>query len=112
MKLGDKILQLRKEINLNREELGKIVGTSGAMIGKYERNEMVPSVEMAKKIAQALNVSLDYLTGDTTVLIKDKKMMKRLEDIENLDDNTKNTLFQVIDTFLRDAKTRQAYIGH
>lgn len=34
------------------------VGTSGAMIGKYERDEMTPSVEMAKKIADALNVSL------------------------------------------------------
>lgn len=109
MKLGDKITELRKQKNFNREQLGKMVGTSGAMIGKYERNEMIPSVEMAKKIAQALDVSLDYLTGDTTILVKDKKMIKRLEDIDSLDENTKNTLFQVIDTFLRDAKARTAY---
>lgn len=32
-----------------------------------------------------------------------------LEDIENLDVETKTTLFRVIDTFLRDAKTRSAY---
>jgi len=109
MELGNKILELRKNNNLNREELGKTVGTSGAMIGKYERNEMNPSVDMAKKIAEALEVSLDYLVGDASVLIKDKKMMKRLEDIQTLDNNTKDTLFLVIDTFLRDYKTRQAY---
>jgi|SRR5690554_5729259 len=109
MKIGNKIIELRKQNNLNREELGKSVGTSGAMIGKYERNEMVPSVEMAKKIAEALDVSLDYLTGDSSVLVKDKKMIKRLEDIDDLDENTKTTLFQVIDTFLRDAKARTAY---
>ncbi len=36
---------------------------------------------------------------------------KRLEisDIENLDDDTKSTLFKVIDTFIKEAKTRQAY---
>lgn len=109
MNLGDKIIELRKQIDLNREELGKVVGTSGAMIGKYERNEMNPSVGMAQKIAQALDVSLDYLTGDTSVLIKDRKMIKRLEDIQTLDSGTKTTLFQVIDTFLRDAKARTAY---
>ncbi len=37
-------------------------------------------------------------------------MMKiRLEDIENLDTNTKQALFIVIDTFLRDSKARKAY---
>ena len=39
----------------------------------------------------------------------DKDTLKRLNNIENLDENTKNTLFNVIDTFLRDAKARVAY---
>jgi len=108
-KLGDKIVDLRKEKNLNREELGKLVGTSGAMIGKYERNEMTPSVEMAKNIAEALDVSLDYLVGSTFTLIRDKKMLKRLEDIEGLTLEDKNKVFDLIDVIIRDAKTRQAY---
>ena len=34
---------------------------------------------------------------------------KRLEDIETLDGSTKSVLFNIIDTFLRDAKARKAY---
>lgn len=49
MKIGDKISSLRKQKGLNRDELGKIVGTSGAVIGRYERDEITPSVEIAKK---------------------------------------------------------------
>ncbi len=33
------------------------------MIGKYERGDAVPSIEAAKKIADAIQVSLDYLAG-------------------------------------------------
>ena len=109
MKLGDKILELRKQNNLNREELGKTVGTSGAMIGKYERNEMMPSVEMAKKIAEALKVSLDYLAGSSSFTIKDKEMMERLENIETLSNDDRVKIFNYMDLIIRDAKARQAY---
>jgi len=34
---------------------------------------------IAKKIVEALGVSLDYLVDDITVLVKDKKMIYRLE---------------------------------
>jgi transcriptional regulator with XRE-family HTH domain len=37
----------------------------GDIIGKYERNEVKPSIEVAAKIANALEVSLDYLVGKT-----------------------------------------------
>jgi len=40
MKIGDKISSLRKQKGLNRDELGKIIGTSGAVIGRYERDEI------------------------------------------------------------------------
>lgn len=71
MKLGDKISALRKENGLNRGEFVKMIGTSGAVIGRYERDEITPSVEIAKKMADALEVSLDYLTGNANFAIQD-----------------------------------------
>ena len=50
MNISDKILKLRKERNWSQEELAKKIGTSGPIIGRYEREEMVPSVEIAKKL--------------------------------------------------------------
>ena len=42
-------------------------------------------------------------------LAADKETLKRLQHIEELDSNTRDTLFTVIDTFLRDAKAKQTY---
>ena len=74
-----------------------------------ERNDNLPSIEMALKIAKIFDVSVDYLLGEGKHASFDKDTLKRLNNIENLDENTKQTLFNVIDTFLRDAKARVAY---
>ena len=47
-----------------RYEPGRQPDISHSIIGKYERGEPVPSIEVAKKIADALGVSLDYLVGE------------------------------------------------
>lgn len=62
MNIGDKITDLRKQKNMNQTELGKAAGVSREIIGRYERNEVMPSIEVAAKIAEALDVSLDYLS--------------------------------------------------
>lgn len=94
---------------MSQEELAKKVGASRIMIGNYERNENTPSVEVVYKIAKVFNVTVDYLLGQSAFAQYDKEMIKRLENIEELDEPTKQTLFSVIDTFLRDAKARKAY---
>ena len=78
------------------------------IIGKYERDEVKPSVEVAAKIADALEVSLDFLVGKTNVEI-DAKALKRLQDIQKLNDNDKATVFEMVDAFLRDRKAKKAY---
>lgn len=104
MKIGDKISSLRKQKGLNRDELGKIVGTSGAVIGRYERDEITPSVEIAKKMADALDVSLDYLTGSTNFVIQDKKMLYRLELLQKIAQPERDRILLVMDSLLRDAQ--------
>jgi transcriptional regulator with XRE-family HTH domain len=105
MDLGNTIVKLRKEKNLSREDLGNEVGTSGAIIGRYERNEITPSVEVALNIANALEVSLDYLVGSTSATVKDKKMVYRLELLEKISKEDKETILKVVDSLLKDAQT-------
>ena len=45
--------------------MGKLLGIDGDAYGRYERAEVKPSIEMATKIAEVLEVSLDYLVGKT-----------------------------------------------
>ena len=91
MTFGEHITTLRKRKSISQSELGKAVGTSGDIIGKYERDEVKPSVEVASKISDALEVSLDFLVGKTNVEI-DSKALKRLQDIQKLNDNDKATV--------------------
>lgn len=106
----DKIIaDLRKAKNWSQTELATNSGVSREMIGKYERSEDVPSIDAAKKIADALEVSLDNLVGEGLLNGFDKKTLKRFQELEHLEDDKKKTLFDLIDTYIRDAKARKAY---
>ena len=89
--------------------LGRNSGVSREMIGKYERGEAVPSIDAAKKIADAFEVSMDYLVGEGVNVSFDKKNLKRLQDIEKLDDATKDKLYFVIDNIVQNYKAKKAY---
>lgn len=109
LNIGERIIALRKKKSWSQSDLAKAIEASRDMIGKYERNDNLPSIEVAFKLANAFDVSVDYLLGKGQYASYDKDTIRRLQDIENLDPDTKQTLFQVIDTFLRDSKARLAY---
>jgi transcriptional regulator with XRE-family HTH domain len=111
MAIGDKIVKLRKERRWSQQHLAKKLGTSGPIIGRYERSEMVPSVEVAKKLADIFGVTLDYLVDDTGRIaeIKDRTMLEQLMQIEALEQEEKKTIAHVLDSLLRDAKAKKAY---
>ena len=108
MTLGEHITLLRKKKGLSQADLGKAIGTSGDIIGRYERDEVKPSIEVVIKMADAIEVSLDFLVGKTNVEI-DNKTLKRLQDIQKLNEQDKLHIFELLDAFLRDRKTKKAY---
>lgn len=55
---------------------------SRVMTGKYESGEAIPSVDAAKKIADAFGVSLDYLVGGTNQNSFDKRTVDTIKDLE------------------------------
>ena len=109
MNIAKIIADLRKGKGWSQADLAKKTDISQVMVGKYERGDAIPSIEVAQKIAQALEVSLDYLVGEGANSKFDKMTLIRIEEIERLDGDRKKTLFDVIDTFVRDAKGRKAF---
>lgn len=109
MNTGKIIVELREKKGMNQGDLAARSGVSRVMIGKYERGEASPSIDAAKKIADALEVSLDHLVGEGIYKGFDKKTLQRFRDLEHLEDDKKKTLFDLIDTYIRDAKARKAY---
>ena len=108
-KIGDRIAYLRKVKGISQTDLANHIKASREAIGKYERNEAMPSVDTAKKIADVFEVTLDFLIDESANASFDKLTVKRLKDIELLNEDDRKTLFSIMDAFLRDAKARKAY---
>jgi len=83
MTIGEHIALLRKRKKLSQAALGKSVGTSGDIIGRYERDIITPSIEVIMKIADALNVSIDFLVGKSSLEL-DTQTLGRMEEIATL----------------------------
>src|SRR5882724_9040990 len=103
MNIGNKIAELRKQKDLSQTDFAKAVGVSREMIGRYERNEVMPSIEVAKKIADALGVSLDYLAGEGKQASFDKQTLTLIHEIEELEPTIKEKLFFLANAVIRDS---------
>lgn len=108
MSFGKRLIDARKNRGLSQDELAKMIGTKGPAIGRYERGVAKPTIEVAIKLANALDVSLDYLVGKIDVEF-DHAALRRLIDISVLPEKDKNFMLRAIDGLLRDIKTQAAY---
>ena len=108
---GKKIADLRKEKKLSQAELAKQLSTSTSVIGRYERDEMMPSIEAAKKLAALLNTTVGYLLGETEEdeLFKDPSMLRRLKELNNLPEQDKEYIIYTLDGLLQNVKARKAF---
>ena len=109
LNIGERITQLRKAKNLSQDELAGKAGVSRTIIGNYERNANSPSIEVLLKLANVFNVSVDFLLGEGSLASFDKELLRRIEDIEGLDSDTKQHLFFLIDNVIQNSKTKKAF---
>lgn len=103
MDLGSRISELRKAKDWSQSKLAKNIEVSRQIVGRYERNDAVPSIDVAKRIADVLEVSLDYLVGNTEQKI-DKITLGRIQEINKLKDTDKNLVYAFLDAFITKSK--------
>lgn len=108
MSFGSRLLEARKKKGISQEELARFLNTKGPVIGRYERDEMKPSIEVAAKMADYLDVSLDYLVGAADELI-DKKTLSRVLELQQLPEDIQEKIFYFMDMSIRDFKAKKAY---
>lgn len=61
MKLGEKILELRKKNGFSQEQLGEKINVTRQTISNWELGETSPNPEQLKLLSKVLNVSIDEL---------------------------------------------------
>ena len=61
---------------------------------------MKPSIEAAAKMAQILDVSLDWLVGHTDMEL-DKKMIQRIQQVTKMEAKDREHVFAMLDAFIK-----------
>ena len=77
-RFGQRIKQLRQELNLSQRDFAEKIGVTASALSAYEKGQKNPSVNVAIEIASTFKVSLDWLCG-----LKDGATSKEL--IESVD---------------------------
>ncbi len=75
----ERIKFLRTSLGLNQIEFGKKIGVTKQSVCNWENGNIMPSVEMFKKIAQTYSVSADYLLGLSDTLTVDVSGLSKNE---------------------------------
>ena len=101
---GKKLRECREAKGLSQSELARQLDTHHSIIGKYERDEVKPSIDVVKKITGLLGTTVGYLLGETqeTNLFKDPNLLKRFNEINSLDE--KECVYSLMDAFLAKSK--------
>jgi transcriptional regulator with XRE-family HTH domain len=84
--------KLREAKDFSQAELARQISSHHSIIGKYERDEVKPTVDVIKKLAEVLDTNISFLMGETENqnVFKDPLMFKRMVGIEALHLKTKN----------------------
>lgn len=95
-----------KAKSLSQQDLAKLLDTSYTVIGKYERDEMKPSIDVANKLAKLVDTTVGYLLGESknTNVLKDPAMLKRLNDINSFTEKEREHILYALDALIKNAK--------
>lgn len=110
----NRIIEMRKNKNWSQSQPADKVGMSYTQIRYYETKGAQPPVEGLKKIADAIDSSVNFLingiTEDkTNACLNDAEVIQYLKKMDALAAKDKSVLNRDIAGFIRDTKTKSAF---
>lgn len=102
---GEHLKELRSEKNISQSELANLIGMHSTHISRYERDLTQPTLEVIKKIAEALSVSTDaliYGSSDQQAKnkIKDTELLTMFNKVQSLEDKDINVIKSLISAYI------------
>ena len=77
--LSERLQSVREKLGINKAEAARKLGLSNIGYCRYEYGERTPSPQMLSLIAQRLNTSVEYLTGETDDISPNNIMVTKSE---------------------------------
>jgi transcriptional regulator with XRE-family HTH domain len=107
---GARVKALRKKTGMTQKQLGKKIGVHHINVGRYERDEVGPSVPALMRLARAFNVTLDFLVYGTDAMahIKDEELFFLFKKVVALPAEDRLEAKQLVTTFLEQRRTNPA----
>lgn len=103
-KFGDNLKHIRTEKNISQQELADSIGSHATHVSRYERNLTVPSIDVVKKIAEALGISIDLLVfgkeQSIDNMVNDKELISLFKKVQTLPDKQKDTVKDFLSAFV------------
>ncbi len=110
MSFGKRIKEIRASKKISQDELASKIGIHANHLSRYERDVTLPSIEVVKKIAQALEVSIDLLVfgkQDIDSTIQDKELVSLFKNIEQFSQEDKSVVKTLLDAFITKRKVQK-----
>lgn len=74
---------IRKKLGISLITLEEMTGIDASSLSRYERGAVAPSIDMAQKVANALNISVDELLNDLTNQAFEVKIIMGVKNLPN-----------------------------
>ena len=108
--LGERMKELRKERGWSQGDLATKIGADGRQISRYENGRIVPSVEALARIAEAFDISSDYLLFEDATRrplhVPNSGLAERLGDLGVLGEEDRQSLLRILDALIANSKVR------
>ena len=115
--LKKRLKELRLKTGLTLRELGSYIGMAESTVSLYESGKREPDLLTVQKLADCLNVTIDYLLGKSDMpnpepLEKERRLPKGLEfafggEYEELDDEDFEMLKNMADYMVEQKRQRE-----
>ncbi|MCP4049758.1 MAG: helix-turn-helix transcriptional regulator [bacterium] len=102
---GEKLMLLRKKKSISQKKLAELLGIAIQNMPRYEKDDYLPKPEILIKLADIFGVSIDYLLIDShqnpePMNILDTELLQLVKAIDNLNENEKNRLKNLVKSYL------------
>ncbi|CFQ74237.1 XRE family transcriptional regulator [Yersinia similis] len=111
---GKRLAALRKTRQLTQQELANLLDIQPRMVGRWEQEQVKPQFDYIIKLAQALEVSIDYLllgekgTHSPVFDIKNKRLKELCKQADGLKSEDQDMICHFLDMAITQEKVKQA----
>jgi transcriptional regulator with XRE-family HTH domain len=104
--IGRRLREIRKRRGKTQTEVAEALGVDQSLVSAYERGAVRPNAPTLATLAGFLRTSADQILGlkesKENGLMRDRRFLRRLEQIDRLPRRKRDALLTTIDAFLKE----------